>query len=50
LIDAAQTSRRVGAKARHRNAPVDDFDASLRRSEQKKRELRRRINELLGEE
>jgi hypothetical protein len=29
---------------------VDDFDARLRRSEQKQRELQRRINELLGEE
>ena len=32
------------------DAPVDDFDARLRRSERKKRELQRRINELLGEE
>ena len=32
------------------DAPADDFDARLRRSEQKKRELQRRINELLGEE
>ncbi|HWL19599.1 MAG TPA: PilZ domain-containing protein [Bradyrhizobium sp.] len=32
------------------DAPVDDFDARLRRSEQKKRELQRRINELLGED
>jgi hypothetical protein len=31
------------------DAPVDDFDVRLRRSEQKKRELQRRINELLGE-
>jgi hypothetical protein len=30
--------------------PVDDLDARLRRSEQKKRELQRRINELLGED
>jgi hypothetical protein len=29
---------------------VDDFDARLRRTEQKKRELQHRINELLGEE
>jgi hypothetical protein len=29
--------------------PVDDLDARLRRSEIKKRELQRRINELLGE-
>jgi hypothetical protein len=29
---------------------VDDFDARLRRSEQKKRELERRINALLGED
>jgi PilZ domain len=32
------------------DAPVDDFDARLRRSEQKKRELQRRINELLGQD
>ena len=32
------------------DAPVDDFDARLRRSEQKKRELERRINALLGED
>jgi hypothetical protein len=32
------------------DAPVDDFDARLHRSEQKKRELQRRINALLGEE
>jgi hypothetical protein len=31
------------------DAPVDDFDVRLRRSEQKKRELQRRINDLLGE-
>ncbi len=31
------------------DAPVDDLDARLRRSEKKKRELERRINELLGE-
>jgi hypothetical protein len=30
--------------------PVDDFDARLRRSEHRKRELQRRINELLGED
>jgi hypothetical protein len=29
---------------------VSDFDIRLRRSEQKKRELQRRINELLGED
>ena len=32
------------------DAPVDDFDARMRRSEQKKRELERRINALLGED
>jgi hypothetical protein len=32
------------------DAPVDDFDVRLRRSEQKKRELQRRINELLGQD
>jgi hypothetical protein len=32
------------------DAPVDDFDARLRRSEQKKRELERRISALLGED
>jgi hypothetical protein len=31
------------------DAPVDDFDARLRRSEAKKRQLQRRIKELLGE-
>jgi len=31
------------------DAPVDDLDARLRRSEKKKRQLQRRINELLGE-
>jgi hypothetical protein len=30
--------------------PVSDFDARLHRSEQKKRELQRRIKELLGED
>jgi hypothetical protein len=30
--------------------PVDDIDARLRRSEKKKRELQRRINELLGDD
>ena len=30
--------------------PADDIDARLRRSEKKKRELQRRINELLGED
>jgi hypothetical protein len=29
---------------------VSDFDIRLRRSEQKKRELQRRINELLGKD
>jgi hypothetical protein len=31
------------------DAPVDDLDARLRRSEKKKRQLQRRINDLLGE-
>jgi hypothetical protein len=31
------------------DAPVDDLDVRLRRSEQKKRQLQRRIKELLGE-
>jgi len=31
------------------DAPVDDFDVRLRRSEAKKRQLQRRIKELLGE-
>ena len=31
------------------DAPESDLDARLRRSEKKKRELQRRINELLGE-
>ena len=31
------------------DGPVDDLDARLRRSEAKKRQLQRRINELLGE-
>ena len=31
------------------DAPVDDLDARLRRSEKKKRQLQRRINELLGD-
>jgi hypothetical protein len=31
------------------DAPTDDLDARLRRSEQKKRQLQRRINDLLGE-
>lgn len=31
------------------DAPIDDLDARLRRSEKKKRQLQRRINELLGE-
>jgi len=30
--------------------PADDLDIRLRRSEKKKRELQRRINELLGED
>ena len=44
-------ANRVGlaSQAMVTDAPVDDFDARLRRSEQKKRELQRRINELLGE-
>jgi hypothetical protein len=31
------------------DAPVDDIDIRLRRSEKKKRQLQRRINRLLGE-
>jgi PilZ domain len=31
------------------DAPGDDLDARLRRSEKKKRQLQRRINQLLGE-
>lgn len=31
------------------DAPVDDLDARLRRSEKKKRQLQRRINDLLAE-
>ena len=31
------------------DAPVDDLDARLRRSEKKKRQLQRRINDLLSE-
>jgi hypothetical protein len=31
------------------DAPVSDLDERLRRSEIKKRQLQRRINELLGE-
>jgi hypothetical protein len=30
------------------DAPLDDLDARLRRSEKKKRQLQRRINELIG--
>jgi hypothetical protein len=45
-------ANRVGLafRAMVTDAPVDDFDARLRRSEQKKRELERRINALLGED
>jgi hypothetical protein len=32
------------------DAPASDLDARLRRSEKKKRQLQRRINELLGED
>jgi hypothetical protein len=32
------------------DAPANDLDARLRRSEKKKRQLQRRINELLGED
>lgn len=45
-------ANRVGLafRAMVTDPPADDFDARLRRSEQKKRELQRRINELLGED
>jgi hypothetical protein len=44
-------ANRVGLvfKSMITDAPVDDIDARLRRSEKKKRQLQRRINELLGE-
>ena len=32
------------------DAPADDLDVRLRRSEKKKRQLQRRINQLLGED
>jgi len=32
------------------DAPANDLDARLRRSERKKRQLQRRIKELLGED
>jgi hypothetical protein len=44
-------ANRVGLafRAMISDAPESDFDARLRRSEQKKRQLQRRINQLLGE-
>jgi PilZ domain len=43
-------ANRVGLafKSMITDAPADDLDARLRRSEKKKRQLQRRINELLG--
>ncbi len=44
-------ANRVGLafKSMVTDAPADDLDARLRRSEKKKRKLQRRINQLLGE-
>jgi hypothetical protein len=44
-------ANRVGLafRAMVTDTPEDDIDVRLRRSEKKKRELQRRINELLGE-
>jgi hypothetical protein len=44
-------ANRVGVafKTMITDAPVDDLDVRLRRSEKKKRQLQRRINQLLGE-
>jgi hypothetical protein len=44
-------ANRVGLafKSMVTDAPADDLDARLRRSEKKKRQLQRRINDLLGE-
>jgi hypothetical protein len=44
-------ANRVGLafRAMVTDAPVDDLGARLRRSEKKKRQLQRRINQLLGE-
>jgi PilZ domain len=44
-------ANRVGLafKSMITDSPGDDLDARLRRSEKKKRQLQRRINELLGE-
>jgi hypothetical protein len=44
-------ANRVGLafRAMITDAPESDLDARLRRSEQKKRQLQRRINQLLGE-
>jgi hypothetical protein len=44
-------ANRVGLafKSMITDAPADDLDARLRRSEKKKRQLQRRINQLLGE-
>jgi hypothetical protein len=45
-------ANRVGLafRAMVTDVPEDDIDVRLRRSEQKKRELQRRINELLGQD
>jgi hypothetical protein len=45
-------ANRVGLafRAMVTDAPESDFDARLRRSEKKKRQLERRINQLLGED
>src|SRR5215813_5014332 len=45
-------ANRVGLalRAMVTDAPADDLDARVRRSEQKKRQLQRRINELLGQD
>ncbi len=45
-------ANRVGLafRAMVTDAPESDLDARLRRSEKKKRQLQRRINELLGED
>jgi hypothetical protein len=45
-----QQANRVGLAFRTMvtDPPADDLDARLRRSEKKKRELQRRIDELLG--
>ena len=45
-----QQANRIGVALRTivTDPPADDFDTRLRRTEKKKRELQRRINDLLG--